>query len=181
MSDQSLMDYYKFDQADLIANQNGKFTDKQRTRIFKEDTSSRKSGRIWGSLLLLIGAGGLCGAIAAISQDHDLGFVIGFGLGFGIIWPLVWGGIGYFLVKDSFSKHEFKLAKVQGQVNIVRRESYSSESHTTSVYHELHIGGHEFSIQGDAANVLMQGDEYILYYVDGSNEILSGELLQKAK
>ena len=181
MVDQQLMDYFKFDQADLNANEHGEFTDKQRARIFKEDKSSRKWSRIGGIVLLFIGAIGFAGAVFGWISDPDWGFRIGFGLGFGVIWPLIWGGIGFFLIKNSFSKHEYKLARVQGQVNIVRRESYSSEHHTTSVYHELHIGGQEFSVEEDLADVMMQGDEYILYYIADSSEILSAELVEKAK
>ncbi len=181
MIDQALMNYFKFDQADLAANRKGQFTDKQKTRILQEDRSSRKWSLIGGLGLMLIAAIGVAGAIGAWIADSDWGFRIGFGLGFGVIWPLIWGGIGWFVLQSSFSKHEFKLSKVQGQVNIVRRESYSSQSHTTSVYHELHIGGHEFNVDGDLADVLMQGDEYILYYIDGTDEILSAELVSKAK
>jgi hypothetical protein len=179
--DQQLMNYFKFDMDDLRANEQGQFTDKQRARLITEDKSSRTWGMIGGAGLMLIALIGLAGAVFAITQDHDPRFRIGFGLGFGCIWPLVWGGIGFFIMRNALSKHDIKLAKVQGQVNIVRRESYSSESHTTSVYHELHIGGQEFSVSGDLADVLMQGDEYILYYVDGSSEILSAELVSKAE
>ncbi len=175
MADQELMNYFKFDAADLSANRNGQFTDKQKARILVEDKSSRKWSRVGGIVLIFIAAIGLFAAIAAGIADSDPGFRIGFGLGFGCIWPAIWGGLGYFILKNSFSKHEFKLAKVQGRANIVRRESYSSESHTTSVYHELHIGGEEFSVQEDMANVIMQGDEYILYYIAGTSEILSAE------
>ncbi len=181
MLDQSLMNYFHFDQSDLSANRKGQFTDKQRVRILKEDRSSRKWSLIGGLGLMLIAAIGVAGAIAGWIADSDWGFRIGFGLGFGVIWPLIWGGIGWLLIKNSFSKHDFKLSKVQGQVNIVRRESYSSQSHTTNVYHELHIGGHEFGVSGDIADVLMQGDEYVLYYIDGTSEILSAEMVSKAK
>jgi MFS family permease len=175
MVDQALMDYFKFDMADLNANQHGQFTEKQKSRIFTEDKSSRTWSRLGGFGLMFIGAIGFAGAVAGWIADSDWGFRIGFGIGFGVIWPLIWGGIGAALVKSSFSKHEFKLAKVQGRVNIVRRESYSSEHHTTSIYHELHIGGQEFNVQEDMADVLMQGDEYILYYIADSSEILSAE------
>lgn len=181
MVDTQLMQYFKFDQADLIANEHGQFTEKQKERIFKEDKSSRKWSRIGGIGLIFIGAIGLAGAIAGWIGDSDWGFRIGFGIGFGIIWPLIWGGIGVALLSSSFGKHEFKLAKVQGQVNIVRRESYSSEHHTTSVYHELHIGGQEFNVEEDLADVMMQGDEYIIYYIADSDEIMSAELVGKAK
>jgi hypothetical protein len=175
MSEQQLMSYFKFNQADLIANQKGLFTDTQRARLIQEDKSGRKWSFLGGALLMLVGLGGLIGAALAINADRDPGFAIGFGLGFGCIWPLVWGGLGYAALRSALSKHELKLARVQGQVNIVRGESYSSHSHTTSVYHELHIGGEEFSVSEDLADVLMQGEEYILYYVDGTDEILSAE------
>ncbi|MGC1378858.1 MAG: hypothetical protein WA821_21680 [Anaerolineales bacterium] len=181
MLNQQLMDYFKFDQADLIANQRGLFTEKQRARILSEDTSNRTWGRVGGIGLLFIAAIGFFGAVVACIQDSDWGFRIGFGLGFGCIWPLVWGGLGFGILSSAFSKHEFVLAKVQGRVNIVREESYSSSSHSTTISHELHIGGKEFSVEDDLANVMMQGDEYILYYIADSSEILSAEPVAQAK
>lgn len=181
MLEQPLMDYFKFDQNDLYANQNGRFTDKQMARIKQEDKSSRASGRVWGGILMFIGLIGLVIAIVAGIADSDWGFRIGFGLGFGCIWPLVWGGIGYMMMADSFGKHEFKLARVQGRANIVRTESYSSSSHTTSISYELHIGGHEFSVEDTTADVIFQGDEYIVYYIESNDEIVSVEHLAKSQ
>jgi hypothetical protein len=175
MSEQQLMDYFKFDAADLAANRSGHFTDKQRQRLITEDKSSRRWGLVGGGGLMLIGLVGLAGAIFAVANDSDVGFRIGFGLGFGCIWPLIWGGLGFFIMRNALGKHELKLVSVRGQANIVSRESYSSEHHTTSVYHELHLGGHEFEVEEDAADVIMQGQEYILYYVDSTDEILSAE------
>lgn len=91
MIDQQLMNYFKFDQDDLYANQNGRFTDKQMARIIQEDKSDRASSRLWGGILLFIGLIGLLSAIAAGITDNDWGFRVGFGLGFGVVWPLVWG------------------------------------------------------------------------------------------
>jgi hypothetical protein len=181
MEDEKLKQYFKFDEADLNANRNGYFTEKQKARLALEDKSGRKWSLTGGIVLLLIAAGGLAGAIAGWIGDSDWGFRIGFGLGFGVIWPLIWGGLGAALLSSSFSKHEFKLARVQGRANIVRKESYSSEHHTTSVYHELHIGGVEFSVDEDLADVIMQGDECTLYYIKDSSEIMSGEFVSSAK
>lgn len=175
MTEQQLMGYFKFDQEDLDANRNGRFTEKQRLRLVKEDKSSRGWGMAGGLGLMLIALVGLGGAIFGWINDSDWGFRIGFGLGFGVVWPLVWGGLGLMFISGSLGKHQLKLASVRGRANIVRRESYSSESHSTSVYHELHIGGHEFDVEEDAADVIMQGQEYILYYVDSTDEILSAE------
>ncbi len=175
MVDQQLMNYFKFDEADLYANQNGQFTDKQKADIIRRDKSSRTGSRIWGGAMMFIGLIGLAGAVLAFVSSEDWGFRIGFGIGFGIIWPLIWGGIGWAIVASSFNKHDFKLARVQGRANLVAHESYNSSSHTTSTYHELHIGGHDFDVEGDMADVIMQGEEYILYYVDSTDQILSAE------
>ena len=175
MINQQLMDYFKFDQNDLIANQGGQFTAKQSAQIVKDDRSDRSGSITSGIFLIFIGAIGLGIAVLAIVNDQDWGFRIGFGLGFGCIWPLIWGGLGYMILSSSFGRHEFVLAKVQGRVNIVREESYSSSSHSTRITHELHIGGKEFNVESNIADVLMQGDEYILYYITNSDKIMSAE------
>lgn len=175
IDDQALLEYFKFTQDDLYANRNGRFTDKQMAHVIARDKSARSSGRGWGIFLMAIGLMGLGIAIAAGIANNDWGFRIGFRVGFGVIWPVVWGGIGYMMMADSFTKHEFKLARVQGRANIIRNESYSSSSHTTSVSYELHLGGHEFTVEDAAADVFFQGDEYIIYYVDSTDEIMSVE------
>jgi hypothetical protein len=181
MIDQQLMNYFKFDAADLDANRNGQFTDKQKARLAVQDKSGRTWSLIGGLGLMAIAAIGLAGAIAGWIADPDWGFRIGFGLGFGCIWPLVWGGLGAILLRGTSSKRSYQLAKVQGLVNIVSRESYSNSRHTTSVSHELHIGGREFDVEEDLADVMMQGDEYTLYYIKDSDEIMSAERVSGAK
>jgi hypothetical protein len=39
MSDQQLMDYFKFDETDLQANQDGQISEKQKARVLKRDRS----------------------------------------------------------------------------------------------------------------------------------------------
>ena len=177
MVTQQMLDYFKFDQADLQANQRMQFTEKQKARILSDDRSDRTWSRVGGIGLLFIAAIGFFGAVFAGIADNDWGFRIGFGLGFGCIWPLIWGGIGYMVLASSFEKHEFVIARVQGLANIVRTVSHNSD-HTTSIEHELHIGGQQFDVEGDIANVLMQGQEYIIYYIADSSKILSVETAQ---
>jgi hypothetical protein len=179
MSDQQLMKYFHFDENDLYANQNGRFTDKQRERLLQEDKSGRRSSLGWGIVLLLVALLGVVIAVVAGINVPDWSFRIGFGIGFGVIWPLVWGGIGFLMLGSAGSKREMKLVSVRGRVNIVREESYDSQAHGTDVTHELHIGGHDFEVEGDLADVMMQGEEYILYYIDGTDEILSAEHIGK--
>lgn len=181
MEDQPLKDYFKFDESDLQANRFGQFTEKQLARLKQEDKSERRTGAGAGVFLMIVGAVGLIIAIVAGIAVPDWGFRIGFGLGFGVIWPLVWGGLGWLFLSSSFSKIEFKVAQVRGRVNIVRTESYSSQRHSTTVRHELHIGGMQFMANNTLADVMMQGDEYILYYLEGTQKIISAELISPAK
>lgn len=188
MSDQQLMDYFKFDGVDLQANQNGQFTEKQRARMIKD----AKSGGIWDNLgayiFLLIALIGLAVAIPAVMagiQSSNLVPNIALGLSFGCIWPLVWGGIGVrsLMYSNSF-KHDFKLARVQGYANIESRQPYSSDS----MVYTLHMGDKTFNVDKSLTEVLMPGAEYIVYYyirddldaLISTKNILSAELISKA-
>ena len=94
--------------------------------------------------------------------------------------------------KIPFLKHELKVASAQGRANIVDGKSFNAETHRTSIYPELQIGGKRFMATTILADIL-QGDEYILYHIDraaehpsdtsylyASDDILSLEFLKKA-
>jgi hypothetical protein len=189
MLDQQLMNYFNFDAADLQANRNGQFTDKQKARLVKEDRRDRTWSIVGGGFLILIGLIGLVIAIAAGAADPDWGFRIGFGLGFGCIWPLVWGGIGFGIMNRAFSKFQVRLQRAMGPVNIIKAERTSTStdsdgfSHTSHYWvYELHVGGKSFDVQANLADIMMQGDTYSVYFTEGSeNDILSAELISKAR
>lgn len=78
----------------------------------------------------------------------------------------------------------FKVASVQGRANIVARESRSTDSdgHThTTIHHELHVGGETFGVNRSIADVIFQGDEHIVYYVEATKDIISVEMISKKK
>ncbi len=189
MSDEALKQYFKFDDADLQANRNGQFTEKQKARLVKEDKRDRTGSILGGGFLLFIALIGIVIAIAAGAADPDWGFRIGFGLGFGCIWPLCWGGVGYFILQRAFQKFQVKLQRAMGPVNIIKAERTSTStdsdgfSHTHHYFvYEMHVGGQSFDVTGDLADIMMQGDTYAVYYTEGSeNDILSAELLSKAR
>src|SRR6202142_740613 len=182
MSDPQLISYFNFDEADLAANRNGQFTDKQKARLVKEDKRDRTGSIIGGGFLILIALIGLVIAIAAGIADPDWGFRIGFGLGFGCIWPLVWGGIGYLLLRRAFAKFQVQLERAEGPVNIVEAVRTYGSNHSHYFVHELHIGGKSFDVEANLADIMMQGDTYAVYFTEGSeNDILSAELISKAK
>jgi len=59
MSDQELMNYFKFDEADRLANRSGQISAKQKVRFIAEDRYNKKWGRIGGISMLVIAALGL--------------------------------------------------------------------------------------------------------------------------
>ncbi len=192
MADQNLMDYFKFDDADLQANRNGQFTEKQTARIVKGDKSGRGLSNLGGIILILIALIGVVIAVVvvggvALSKSSDWAFAIPFVAGFGCIWPLVWGGFGVrSFMYSSSSKHTFKLAKAQGSANIESRQTYDSNNRPDIVVYTLHIGGKNFKVDQSLNNVMRQGAEYAVYYyilddlaaLISTKNILSAELIR---
>ena len=180
MQDQKLMDYFQFNESDLEANRQGQFTEKQRSGLVEGDKSRRKNRLILGSLFAFTAAIGIIIAIVLNIQNPDPGS----GIVFGGVWLLIWGGLGALFLTKGFSKHEFKLEKADGHINIVKKESYTAHGGEYS-YHELRIGGEAFDVDGDLVDVIMRGDTCAVYYAENSanfeTTILSAELISKAK
>ena len=188
MADSKLMDYFKFDDADLQANRSGQFTKKQTARILKGDKSSRIWDNLGGLILILIALIGVAVAVVVVGlaalKFSDWRFGIPFVVGFGCIWPLVWGGLGVrSFIYSSSSKHTFKLAKAQGVVNIESRQTYDSNNRVDGVAYTLHIGGKNFKVDQSLTSVMTQGAQYVIYYyilddlsaLISTNNILSAE------
>jgi len=165
MEDQKLKNYFQFDATDLQANQNGQFTEKQKARMIKDSKSGGISENLGAYFFLFIGAIGLVIAIAGGLANPDWAFRIGFGLSFGCIWPLAWGGIGVrYLINGSSSKHQFRLAKIQGAANINSRQTYDLNNRPDIIVYTLNIGGRNFEADAGLAQAITQGAQYIMYY-----------------
>jgi hypothetical protein len=182
MQDQKLMDYFKFDEADLQANRNGQVTEKQKARMIKDSKSGGIFGNPFALLFLFIGLIGFIIAIVAGISVPDWSFRISFGLGFGCIWPLAWGGIGVrsLLGSSSSSTHQFTVAKVQGVAGVNSRQIYDG-----SMEHTLVVGGKRFTAEPGLAEAMTLGAQYIVYYYIRDNldalvstkNILSAEMI----
>jgi hypothetical protein len=187
MSDQPLMDYFKFDEADLFANRSGQFSEKQKARLTGEGKSDKTKRLVGGIFLLVITAFIVYFFTEFYLQSTDNSSRIQAIL-FGVVMVLIFGGFGLSNLLRAFATFHVKLVKVEGPVNIlkVERESTSGSSghtHTTHYFaYEMHIGGKSFDVQAGLADIMMQADIYDLYYSEGSeNDILSAELISKAK
>ena len=187
MSDQQLMDYFKFDEADVFANRSGQFSEKQKARLSGERKSD-KTKRLIGGIFLLLITGFLVYVFTSFYLQSKDTSSREQAILFGVVLVLIFGGFAASNLIRAFSKFQVKLLKAEGPVNIlkVERESTSGTSghtHTTHYFaYEMHIGGKSFDVQAGLADIMMQGDLYDLYYSEGSeNEILSAELISKAK
>jgi hypothetical protein len=88
--------------------------------------------------------------------------------------------------QSPFSKFGYKLANVQGPINI---DSWQTAYHGGMLWYELQVGEKSFHVDKDLPNIMMQGDVYTIYYCyaddapddNGLYKILSAELISKAK
>ena len=171
MEEQKLEEYFKFDAADLQANREGRFSEKQQARLIEND---KKIQRRWGwrSIPFLLIAG--VGPVLALAAGDFFGW--GWKIMWGFVWTGIWGAIGLAMLLSSLSKTKaLVLAKAAGKVNFVRNRSYRASHNTHSSSLRLHVGRQAFDMQEDLVEVMLQGDEYIVYYEEDWEEIVSAE------
>jgi Short C-terminal domain len=178
MQDQKLMDYFKFTEEDLQANRNGVFSNAQKQNISANTPSV--GARVRCSGFIFIVAFGLLGGAAYLFIRSKADAAIPISM---IVLGIIVLVVAIVLSRGLFAKGQYKLAKAQGKVNIIKAER-AGMNHTSHYFaYELHIGGEEFDVGEDLADIMMQGDEYAIYYDMWNNDfsgILSAELLSKA-
>ncbi len=186
MQDQKLMDYFKFDESDLQANRNGRFSAKQKNRLFGRHVSAVREKRIASGIgipVSVIMLGWMVYLIykdATSGADTDVASIFWLGL-CGL--PLLVATL--YILRISFIGPKYLLKKAEEPINIIRESKLVDN--TTYVNYELHVGEATFNLHDDstAGNVLTQGDTYAVYYSQGVEnnlrEILSAELISKAK
>jgi hypothetical protein len=180
MSDLTLEKHFHFNEGDLNANRNGRLSDRQLKRLGVQAASHKKSALGFGIVLLGIASIGVIAGVVGLLNMKGMVERIAAGALFGLLWPYIWGGLGIGMIKSAIKQPNFELQTAQGPINIVKDESYDSTNQTYSVFHELHIGGCQFDVEGDLADLMMQGDEYAVYYLKDREEIVSAELISKA-
>jgi hypothetical protein len=176
VNDELLKKYFDFDEGDLSAKRLGRMTPRQQARRASGEKFVKRLALVAGLVVLLIAVGpsvilwpfGENGP-----EDH---------LTFWIIWSLVWIPLGGFfafkLIRFSGSRpKEARVCKVEGPINLIKEESYSSSMHRTVDEYELHVGGQTFDVESEAGDIMMQGDVYAIYYIEGEQDILSVERL----
>ncbi len=181
MEDKKLMEYFQFDDADLYANRNNTLTEKQRTRLTAELKSKRTKQTVLAYFMFFLALVGVMAAVFVwLLPDSDLGLRIGFAIGFGLVWPAVYIFMGMIFLPPA-SYMDLELASATGHVNIVRVESYDPETHAASSRYDLYIGSNRFTADHKVGGIMLQGDEYTVYYLKNSNKIISAEFVLRGK
>ena len=166
MDERRLRKFFHFNEADLAANRRGEFSKDQKKRLDAEAKKERKSARESAAILFVIAAAGMLVGITIGSIAPTLTGRILILLLMGVLWPSAWAGKGVQIIRAANALQEPRLRVVRGPVHI---------RHHGKGEYTVQIEGLEFDIDGNPCGTLMDGDEYIIYYVEATEEILSVE------
>lgn len=171
MDDQTLRDYFDFDDTDLAANRNGEYSKKQKQKLQNENRDNIKASLKIGVPLLVV-------AILLLLVTIIFFKALGAGIVGPILGVLLCGGSAYLFLlsayrdrKDDMSKKITKVKKVEGPVRI------SEAMHGRGAY--LHVRGENWEIDDKGADTFHEGDIYAVY-CNGEGELLSLEWISKA-
>ena len=177
MDANKLQEYFHFDEADLEANRKGRLTEKQKKRFTPSANDGRWAAWGLGLFFLLIAGLGVFVAVQFFLEEKDWVARIIFGLGFGVLWPLAWGGIGVGMLKPSRRPVSNPRVKAErGPLKVVRHEPQDAVP-----YNEIKVGSRSIETDCDLSDVIEEGDEYLLYYLQKTGQAVSLERVEKAK
>lgn len=166
MHERRLRKFFHFAEEDLLANRRGQFSEGQKKRLSQAAKLEQASARSSAAILFVIAAAGLAigltiGSIAPIPVGRILMFLL-----MGILWPSVWAGKGVQIIRAAYALQEPRLCKVSGQAQVIQHPDGS---------YGFKVGETLFDLDDNLSGVIVTGDEYTLYYVGATEEILSVE------
>jgi hypothetical protein len=183
-----LRKHFSFTEADLMANHSGVLSEKQKQRFEKEERGGRGLGLLIGGTLLVLSIG-LIPALF-LFDPRKLDFIKdtpgawwpvvllvgGAGLLFALVLLGLAGGGIYLIVSQLFMGKKKALVSVRGEARLTKGIARGS-NRRSSVYHDLHIGDQEFDGDAGMDQAIIRDAEYVVYYIEGINEIMSVELV----
>jgi hypothetical protein len=194
MSDLELQTLLDFNEEDLIANRDCRFSTRQRELLSKAAQSQKTLLLGTGLVLILIIAGNAFAVISnAIEQVDKIPppsqpqlISLVFGLG---IPTLVLGFFAWSAFKYARSKEEHSIQQARGKVHFVKTEKALAEKRPNgSIFYrrfeiyDLYIGTVRFDhVNEKITDIIENGDIYAFYYTKDTKTILSAECLAKGK
>ena len=195
MSEAKIMEFWKFDEADLGANRLGRLTEKQKSYLVGEHKSQRGVFLGVGGVIailflclpvLLIGSRVLLPMLlnGKPSNLQELIPLIAMG-GFGIIFigiaALIVGAVIIFYVMRARKPAELAVQTAKGKVEYtwgtkrVRRPGNRARSYEdVSVLH-LNLGDKKFEVKEQLQETIQAGEEWSVYYTSYPFKFLSAE------
>lgn len=164
MDELRLRRLFHFNESDLAANRRGRFSENQMKRLDAEAKQEQKSARESAVILFVIAAAGMAigitiGWIAPALLGRVAMFLI-----MGILWPFVWASKGVSIIRAANVLREPHLGFVRGRVHII----HHGEGEYTLQVEEM-----EFDVDGNPTGAFREEEEYTIYYVQATQEILS--------
>jgi len=168
MDERRLRNFFHFTEDDLFANRRGQFSAVQTKRLDQHAKAEQASARSSAIILFAVAAAGLAigltiGVIAPTGMGRILIIIL-----MGILWPFVWAGRGIKILLAARTLQEPRLREINGTVHILRQEDTE---------YILQVGETKFDVDGNPSGIIAEGDEYTIYYLEATEEILSMEPL----
>jgi hypothetical protein len=169
MKDDQIKAYFVFDDADLLANRNGQFSDKQGKRVREAD---RFAERFIFTLFFIFLISGIFLAVLALYSRNNPG------LWMGTVILLL---LSAWLFRSIHSEVDDTIQKVQGEVNFVKVENKMGTMTTPALQrrkvsgYEMCVGSEVFSDVNPALIEFMDGNNYTVYFTKTTRQILSVE------
>ena len=164
MDELRLRRLFHFNEEDLAANRRGFFSERQITRLNADAQRERKSA--WGSaaILFAIAAVGMAiGIIIGSISPTQIGQIAMYSC-MGALWPLAWAGKAVQIILAANALSQPRLSFVRGPIKVLQ--------HGDREY-MLQVDGVEFDVDGNPSGAFKEGDEYTIYFVEATQEILS--------
>jgi len=174
-AEEQIRGYFSFDNADLFANREGKFSERQKEKLRKVDQWTNRFLLIVALLVLSTAIWRILVAIKSSGGWTDW------------IVPVILLAIFGWLFSGTRNKVDDSIEKAEGVVKFVKVESKTGsvtdfESDRMPVHsYEMQVGGVYFDNANPALIEYMEGDIYTVYYTNSTRQILSVELISNGK
>lgn len=174
--------HFKFTIDDLEENRRGVLSKKQIKRIAYYERGGKIAFSIIGVLLLVFPIGFskmIISGIITTYQDEFFfekaawvwGLILTIYAVFGLFLLAV-GVAGIFLIVSQLLKTKpYKLVSIRGHARLEKGHG----NRFSHVYYDLHINNQQFDGDSTLNKVVVQGAEYIVYYLESNAEIMSIE------
>jgi hypothetical protein len=164
MDELRLRRLFHFTEEDLLANRRGHFSGKQIMRLESEAKRERKSAWELAAILFAIAAVGMAvGIIIGSISPTQIGQIAMYAC-MGAVWPLAWAGKGVQIILAANVLKQPRLSFVRGPIQVV---------HHGNLEYALQVDEMEFDVDGNPTGAFSEGEEYTIYYVEQTREILA--------